>query len=126
MKPEKKEHVLSKDEDRVLEKTAELTRLLCKTDAYKNYEADLAFLKGQQAQYDKLNAFRKKHLELEFLEKDESYYDKTEALYEEYKDILMESAVRDFLASEQRVCRMMKKVYDAIALEMNLDISYMD
>ena len=60
------------------------------------------------------------------LEKDEHYYEKSEELYSQYKNILMESAVMDFLTSEQRICKLIRKVFDRISLEVNLDVSYLD
>ena len=65
-------------------------------------------------------------MELQLEAEDERYYERMEALYTEYKDILMESVVTKFLASEQSVCKMMRKIYDSIALKMNLDVTYMD
>ena len=126
MNPEKKEALFSPDEENIANKTAELTELLCTTQDYKRYEKHLKALKEQPEKYHKLNEFRRKHMELQLEAEDERYYERMEALYTEYKDILMESVVTKFLASEQSVCKMMRKIYDSIALKMNLDVTYMD
>lgn len=122
---EGKEYGIFPDEEEILNKTEELALLLRRTDGYRRYEKHLAALKEQPEVYQQLNEFRLKNMELQ-LEKDEHYYEKAEELHAQYKNILMESAVVDFLTSEQRICKLMRKVYDKIALEVNLDVSYMD
>ena len=49
-----------------------------------------------------------------------------ESLHSEYKDVLTEPVVVDFLSAEQRICKLMRIVYDGIAEDIKLDLSYMD
>ena len=49
-----------------------------------------------------------------------------ESLHSEYKDVLTEPVVVDFLSAEQRMCKLMRIVYDGIAEDIKLDLSYMD
>lgn len=51
---------------------------------------------------------------------------KIESLHSEYKDVLTEPVVVDFLSAEQRMCKLMRLVYDGIAENIKLDLSYMD
>ena len=125
MQSEEKEYGVFPDEEEILNITDELAELLCKTDGYRRYKKHLAALKEQPEVYQQLNEFRLKNIELQ-LEKDEHYYEKAEELQLQYKNILMESVVMDFLTSEQRICKLMRKIYDRSALKVNLDVSYMD
>ena len=125
MQSEAKEYGIFPDEEEIMKKTDELAELLCQTDGYRRYKKHLAALKEEPEVYQQLNEFRLKNMELQ-LDKDEHYYEKAEELYSQYKNILMESVVMDFLTSEQRICKLMRKVYDRIALTVDLDISYMD
>ena len=125
MQSEEKEYGVFPDEEEILNITDELAELLCNTDGYRRYKKHLAALKEQPEVYQQLNEFRLKNIELQ-LEKDEHYYEKAEELQLQYKNILMESVVMDFLTSEQRICKLMRKIYDRIALKVNLDVSYMD
>ena len=56
----------------------------------------------------------------------EQYFEKIESLHSEYKDVLTEPVVVDFLSAEQRMCKLMRLVYDGIAENIKLDLSYMD
>ncbi|MBP7447487.1 MAG: YlbF family regulator, partial [Anaerobutyricum sp.] len=56
----------------------------------------------------------------------EQYFEKIESLHSEYKDVLTEPVVVDFLSAEQRMCKLMRLVYDGIAEDIKLDLSYMD
>lgn len=112
--------------EEILDKTKALTQLLKNTDSYRQYLLHLERLEGRPEIYRELNSFRKKNLEIQMAAEDAEYYEKTDALQREYKDILMEPVVMDFLTSEQTVCRILRLVYHTLAEEMELDISYME
>ena len=124
MQPEKKEQGLLPDADLVTRKTKELTAFLQQTEDYQRYRKSLKTLTEHQETYQKFNEFRRKNLS--FDEEDSKYYEQADALYDEYKDVLMESCVTDFLRSEEHVNMMLRRVFDCIATEIQIDISYMD
>lgn len=124
MQSEKKGYGLLPEADMVLEKTKELTDMLCRTEDYRRYQKSLRVLKERQETYNKFNEFRRKNLSLD--EKDERYFEMADNLYDEYKDILMEPVVMDFLTSEEHVNMMLRRVFNCIAGEIQIDVSYMD
>ncbi len=126
MKKEEREEAALLGIEEILEKTKALTQLLKNTESYRRYILHLERLEANPEVCRKLNAFRRKNLELQMRPDAADYYEKTDALQREYKDILMEPAVMDFLTSEQTVCRILRLVYNELAEEMELDISYMD
>lgn len=126
MTTDEKEKVSFSDMEEILEETEILTKILKETESYQRYKKNLAALKEQPEVYQKLNIFRRENIALQLMDHAEEYYEKTEELQMQYKDILMESVVMDFLTAEQAVCKMIRKVYDKISVEMQLDISYMD
>lgn len=126
MGTEEKEEEIFSELTEILDRTRELTVLLKKTESYQNYCEDLKHLKERPDLYSQLNVFRRRNLQLQILSDAEDYDDKTEELQKEYKNILMESVVMDFLTSEQAVCKLLRKVYDVLYKEIDLDISYMD
>ena len=91
------------DTEDIRQGTKKLTNMICHTEDYKCYQKDLAVLKEQ-----------------------EQYFEKIESLHSEYKDVLTEPVVVDFLSAEQRMCKLMRLVYDGIAEDIKLDLSYMD
>jgi len=124
MQSEKKRNGFLSETDQILKKTKDLTDFLCQTEDYQRYQRSLTKLKKNNDTYKKLNEFRRKNLYLE--DKENDSYEAADSLYEEYKDILMEPSVMDFLTSEEHVNMMLRKVFDSIAEEIRIDISYMD
>ena len=115
MGTEEKEEEIFPELTEILDRTRELTALLKRTESYQNYCRDLAKLKERPDLYSQLNVFRRRNLQLQILSDTE-----------DYENILMESVVMDFLTSEQAVCKLLRKVYDVLYKEIDLDISYMD
>ena len=105
-------------------KTEELTRLIRATDSFRRYQKDLELLKSQEDLYSRLNEFRRKSLYLD--EQNERYYEISNVMYEEYKDTLTEPVVREFLASQARINKLLRQVFDRIAADMEIDVSYME
>lgn len=112
--------------EEVIQKTRELTALLKEDERYQEYCRSLERLKSRPELYQELNGFRRKNLELQIQDDAEDYDDRTEELQKQYKNILMESVVMDFLRSEQAVCKLLREVYEVLYGEIALDISYMD
>lgn len=114
------------DTEDVRQSTQNLTSMICHTEDYKCYQKDLAVLKEQEELYRKFKEFRGKSLHLQLEKEQEQYFERVEALHSEYKDVLTEPVVVDFLSAEQRMCKLMRIVYDGIAENIRLDLSYMD
>lgn len=114
------------DTEDIRQGTKKLTNMICHTEDYKYYQKDLAVLKEQEELYRKFKEFRGKSLYLQLEKGQEQYFEKIESLHSEYKDVLTEPVVVDFLSAEQRMCKLMRLVYDGIAEDIKLDLSYMD
>ena len=114
------------DTEDIRQGTKKLTNMICHTEDYKCYQKDLAGLKEQEELYRKFKEFRGKSLYLQLEKGQEQYFEKIESLHSEYKDVLTEPVVVDFLSAEQRMCKLMRLVYDGIAEDIKLDLSYMD
>ena len=108
----------------ILQKTKDLTAAICSTKAYRQYRKNLIVLKENEEIRQKLNAFRRKRIELDEL--DEGMAEEEAALMDEYKDILNLPLVTNFLTSEALMNRMLKAVYDRIAEDVRIDLSYLD
>ena len=114
------------DTEDIRQGTKKLTDMICHTEDYKCYQKDLTFLKEQEELYSKFKEFSGKSLYLQLEKGQEQYFEKIESLHSEYKDVLTEPVVVDFLSAEQRMCKLMRLVYDGIAENIKLDLSYMD
>lgn len=114
------------DTEDIRQGTKKLTDMICHTEDYKCYQKDRTVLKEQEELYRKFKEFRGKSLYLQLEKGQEQYFEKIESLHSEYKDVLTEPVVVDFLSAEQWMCKLMRLVYDGIAENIKLDLSYMD
>ena len=90
------------DTEDIRQGTKKLTDMICHTEDYKCYQKDLTVLKEQEELYRKFKEFRGKSLYLQLEKGQEQYFEKIESLHSEYKDVLTEPVVVDFLTAEQR------------------------
>lgn len=110
----------------VREATSHLTDMICQTEDYKCYQKNLAIVRQQEEIYKQFQEFQRRSLALQMEREDQEYFEKLEALHAEYKNILTEPIIVDFLSAEQRMCNLMRSVYDKLAEDVKLDLSYMD
>lgn len=91
-----------------------------RTSEYQNYINTKRRLHDNVELREKLREFRNKNYELQNRLGDNPY-DDVSSLVREYDDLLHNSVVSDFLRAEQKICKMMQKVYDSIADGLEFD-----
>lgn len=72
----------------------------------------------------RVNTFRKRYFLLANSRGQEAEA-QCEALEAEFADILSKPAVREFLAAEQRFCRLMQNIYDTLDEAADFDLGFM-
>jgi cell fate (sporulation/competence/biofilm development) regulator YlbF (YheA/YmcA/DUF963 family) len=110
----------------ILAKVEELTTLIKGSDDYDCYQRRLARIRNKPDLYDQFNAFRKELMIRRLESFDEGLTAEVESLYREYSALLNDPMINSFLTAEQRVCALMRQVYDDMAAQLPLDYSYMD
>lgn len=114
-------------QDRIEIYTDLLTGAICDSADYIFYENCLCDLKNCEDLYEKLMEYQRKNLVLRLRCEEEEISIKQQAkLYEEYRDILTRPPVVDFLTAQQRMCLLLQKVYDRIARDVKIDVSYLN
>ena len=111
--------------DLIIDKTKELMKLVCESDAYKEYHRNLDTIRRNKDLYDRLNLFRRQSLTVNSLEDPDQRSREIDRLYNEYETILIDPLTAPFLASEQKVCRMLRSVYETIADYVDLDLTHL-
>ncbi len=127
MKQHKTEEHKKEQLQEIMDKTQELLDLIIGSEDYQRYQKGLQELKESGDIYKRVNEFRLKNLSYQLLGDIDSdtNYDNMQQLYTEYKDILMEPMVSQFMFAEQSICKIMRKVQNKIAEGVDIDISYM-
>ena len=110
----------------ILAKVEELTALIRASDDYDCYQRRLARIRNKPDLYTQLNEFRRELMTRRLESDDEGLTAQVESLYREYSALLNEPLINSFLTAEQRVCGLMRRVYDDMADQLPLDYSYMD
>lgn len=111
--------------DQIIEKTGELMDLVRHTDAYREYHASLLEIRKQEGLYQKLNEFRHRSMMVNFIEDQDKKSTEIDQVYKEYEEILIDPLTSRFLAGEQKVCRMMRKIYETIGDQIDLDLNHL-
>ena len=110
----------------ILAKVEELTALIRASDDYDCYQRRLARIRNKPDLYTQFNEFRRELMTRRLESNDEGLTAQVESLYREYSALLNEPLINSFLTAEQRVCGLMRRVYDDMADQLPLDYSYMD
>ena len=110
----------------ILAKVEELTALIRASDDYDCYQRRLERIRNKPDLYTQFNEFRRELMTRRLESNDEGLTAQVESLYREYSALLNEPLINSFLTAEQRVCGLMRRVYDDMAEQLPLDYSYMD
>ena len=110
----------------ILAKVEELTALIRASDDYDCYQRRLARIRNKPDLYTQFNEFRRELMTRRLESDDEGLTAQVESLYREYSALLNEPLINSFLTAEQRVCGLLRRVYDDMADQLPLDYSYMD
>ena len=112
--------------EEVIQKTRELTALLKEDERYQEYCRSLERLKSRPELYKNSTGSGERIWNCRYRMTRRTMTTGRRSCKKQYKNILMESVVMDFLRSEQAVCKLLREVYEVLYGEIALDISYMD
>ena len=98
----------------------EFTERLKRTEAYRIYlekRENVAKFPGLQ---EAINEFRRKNYQLQ--KSEDELFDKVDEFVKEYEEFRSNPVVEEYLQAELAVCRMLQRIYSAIAEAIDLDI----
>jgi len=96
------------------------------SEEYNQYHRLKAVLSYDSELYAKVNTFRKKNIMLQSKEYEPDDILKMDQLEEEYYSILSMTCVKEFLLAEQRFCRLINSMNEAICNAADFDLDFMD
>lgn len=105
--------------------TKVLIREIKKSNEYNQYQRLKKKLSNNPELMQRVNEYRRQcfYLQTKELENDET--ELLTKLREDNYEILCDSAVHEFLLSEQKLCRMMQKILASVAQAANLDLDFL-
>lgn len=105
-----------------LELSVQLNKSIKESDEYKSYQYCKNMLRGKPEKLERFMEFRKKNYEIQTNEMLDNPYDEVNNLFMEYDTIVHDTIVNDFIRSEQKLMKMMRKLYENIAEDLDFDI----
>jgi cell fate (sporulation/competence/biofilm development) regulator YlbF (YheA/YmcA/DUF963 family) len=99
-----------------------LNETIKSSELYRTYEECKAELLKRPDLLRALNEFKQKNLDIQNNENIDNPYDEINHLFSEYDGLLRDTVVNNFVRSEQRLCKMMKLMYEEIADGLDIGI----
>lgn len=95
-------------------KSVQLNEHIKASEEYRRYIETKKALCDNMVLYNQLKEFKVKNYELQNIQ-GVNPYDEMIGLAKQYDELLHNSIVNDYLRAEQRICKLMQQVYEAIA-----------
>lgn len=105
------------------EKAYELSRAVLESEVYKRYVKAKKMLEDTEELYVRVNEYRHRN----FVIQNSTSNNRTDELRElesEYKDILKNTTVREYLNAELLLCRTVRKINEIIVEGIDMDMSF--
>lgn len=104
----------------VIEQSKQLNNLIKQSAEYQKYIDTKRVLYDNVELYNQLRDFRNRNIAIQNKQAGD-IFDEMNALLCEYDELLHNSIVSDFMNAEQRICKMMQQMYDALAEGLEFD-----
>lgn len=104
----------------VIEQSKQLNTNIKQSTEYQKYIDTKRVLYDNIELYNQLRDFRNRNNAIQ-TKQGGDIFDEMNALLREYDELLHNSIVSDFMNAEQRICKMMQQMYDALAEGLEFD-----
>ena len=104
----------------VIKESKRLNQRIKETEEYKNYLNTKRALCDNIDLCNRLKEFRARNYELQNRQ-GVNPFDEVNDLVREYDEVLQNSVVSEFLRAEQKICKMMQRVYNSISEGLEFD-----
>lgn len=106
------------------EKAYELSRAVLESDVYKRYVKAKKMLEDDEELYVRVNEYRQRNFVIQNSTSN-NRADELRELENEYKDMLKNTIVREYLNAELLLCRTVRKINEIIVDGIDMDMSFM-
>lgn len=109
----------------VIEQTEVLVESIQESDEYSEYKRLLKTVMQDENLYEKVNEFRRRNFVVQ-VEKSSDVLEEIDKLQKEYADLLNNLLIKEFLAAEQIMCKMMRQINNRVLESLEMDISFLE
>ncbi len=102
-----------------------LIEVIKQSTEYKEYQECLAEVKKDEQLWKSLSEFQRQHFVLH-VTPEENVAEKQRKLCRDHEALLVLPAVRKFQRAEKEYCRIVRKIQDQFAKQVDIDISFLE
>ena len=102
-----------------------LIKALRESTEYKEYQKALLEVKKDKQLWKSLSEFQRQHFVLHAT-LEENLTEKERILYRDHEALLAFPAVKEFQRAEKEYCRIVRKIQDSFAKQVDIDISFLE
>lgn len=106
-----------------LELSKELNQTIKESSVYNNYQIAKNKLMEQPELFGRLREFQQRNREIQNSDAIDNPYDEVNHLFIEYDALLHDTIVNEFIRAEQKLCLMMRYMYENIADGLEIDMA---
>ncbi|MBR3040705.1 MAG: YlbF family regulator [Lachnospiraceae bacterium] len=99
----------------------EFTACVCDTPIYKNFIEKKRILKLDEGLWNQVGEYRRKKFEMQALLNGDEMFNRTESFEEEYRWLLSDTRVSEFLDAELAVCRLLQKISTSLIMAIDFE-----
>jgi Protein of unknown function (DUF964). len=111
----------------LVEEQAEcLIEAIQESNEYIHYQEIMKKVMQDEPLYDRIKEFRRKSIAIQVTCEDELLLDEQSNLCDEYNSLFLEPLAVDFLAAEEKYCRMLRDINNQITANLGIDTDYLE
>ena len=110
--------------EQIYNMTHRLIDSIKQSDYYRDYQECLKASKKKKDVYERFNQFRRQYYAL--TKDGQENFSEIEKLQQEYHALLVDTDVVEFMDAEDKICAVMKDMYDTIAEGLEFDMDFME
>ncbi len=112
--------------DLVLDLTKQLSRQIKQDETYLAYLKCYHAVKEDRELFEKMNEMRRRNIELQNDIDGDHLFEALNHLQEEYREVINNKTVSDFMKAEMRFCRKMQKIYTILNQDLDIDLDFLN
>lgn len=115
--------IKDKDVKQIYEEAKTLVSVVRHSNQYESYQECLSQLKEDKKYYEKFLKFQKEYFKV--IQKSEDSFQEIEELNRKYRDVLSNEKVQAFMEANDRLCAVLKEMYEILGEGIEMDLSFL-
>lgn len=106
----------------IMKVSEELNKMILESDVYTMYIKAKEKLMERPELLDSVRRFRQRSYDIQENSNIDNPFDEINNLSREYDEVVHDTIVSEYIRAEQRLCRMMNRMYETIAADIDVEL----